>query len=379
MTDTRTVIDACPSYDDAERVITAQFEALGANHAFFAGKKTVIKPNLIFAAPPEKCITTHPALVEAVARYIIRAGGEVVVAESPGGPYTGALLNRLYRVTGIAEAARRVGAKLNTDTSSRPVNAPRGVSSHCFDIITPVLDADIIVNLAKLKTHTLTMLTAAAKNLFGVVPGVLKFEIHSRYKNQDHFQSALVDLAALLCETKPILSVVDAVDAMEGNGPSSGRPRHVGCLISGFNPFAVDLVCAEITGMPGEVKMLNYAAERELCPGSVDRLGIPRERLEAFSPPDFAKPDTRRGKRFELIPRFLAPRPVVGEDCTGCGICYKSCPVKTINMNETAGGKKRARIADKNCIRCFCCQELCPAKAIVIKKHFIIGLLSRNG
>lgn len=373
----KVAVSRCGGYDIAEigKVIAAQFESLGAGKEFFSGKKVVLKPNLVIPASPDKCITTHPVIVEAAARYVTEAGGSALIAESPGGPYTEALLGLSYRVSGITAAAERSGAQLNTDTSFGSFYAPEAVTSHYFDVITPILEADIIINLPKLKTHTLTMLSAAAKNLFGVVPGVNKLQTHARYKNQDVFQSALVDLASALCASKTVLSVVDAIDAMEGNGPSGGNPKHAGCIVSGFNPFTVDLVCAEMTGISGEVKMLGYAAERGLCPRSVDSVEITGDGTGLFKVPGFAKPDTRRGKKLESLPRFLSPRPAVNrEKCIGCGVCHESCPEKTIVMKK-AGGMKKAQIRDKACIRCFCCQELCPAKAIRIKKHFIFRLI----
>jgi ferredoxin len=163
---------------------------------------------------------------------------------------------------------------------------------------------------------------------------------------------------------------------MEGNGPrSGGNPRNIGCIISGFNPFAADLVCAEIIGVPDEVIMLEYASERGLCPSSVRSLKLTGDDIGMFKVPDFAKPDTRRSKKLRSLPRFFSPHPFVSrKKCIGCGICCESCPKKTIVM-ISADDVKKAEIKDKAFIRCFCCQELCPAKAILIKKHFIFKLL----
>jgi uncharacterized protein (DUF362 family)/NAD-dependent dihydropyrimidine dehydrogenase PreA subunit len=376
---TQVIINKCDTYDIAEvgAVIRTQLASIGADETLFAGKKVVIKPNLVVPVSPEKCTTTHPSIVEAAARYISQMGGTVTIAESPGGPYVGSLLNRVYKITGMADAAGKSGAALNYDVTSRPFNAPHAVTSHYFDVITPVYDADVIVSISKLKTHTLTILSAAVKNLFGVVPGVGKFGIHARYKDQDDFQSALVDLTSALCETKPVISIVDAVDAMEGNGPSGGSPRHVGCIISGRNPFTVDLLCAEIIGVPGEVKMLDYAAERGLCPPSAGSLRLTGDDINIFKITDYKKPDTRRSEKFRHLPRFLSPRPVIDpKKCVGCVKCYESCPAKTIAI-KYYNGKKKAEINDKNCIRCFCCQELCPSKAVYIKKNIIFRLIPK--
>jgi uncharacterized protein (DUF362 family) len=189
-------VSKCENYDitAVETIIRAQFESLGAGKSFFAGKKVVIKPNLLLPVSPDKCVTTHPSMVEAATRIISEAGCRVVITESPGGPYTETLLNMTYRITGIKSAAEKAGVILNTEPSSQPFNDPNAVTSHYFDVIAPICDADIIINIAKLKTHTLAIMSAAAKNLFGVVPGVNKLQTHARYKNQYIFQSALVDL-----------------------------------------------------------------------------------------------------------------------------------------------------------------------------------------
>lgn len=374
----KVVINRCESYDIAkvEAVIRAQLASIGAGDAFFAGKKVVIKPNLVIPVPPERCITTHPFLVEAAARIIAGAGARVVIAESPGGPYTEAMMNISFRITGIKEAARRAGVPLNTDMTSRPFNAPRAVTSHYFDVISPVIDADIIVNMPKLKTHSLTVLSAAVKNLFGVVPGLTKAQTHARYKDRIVFQSALVDLAAALFETKTIISIVDAVDGMEGNGPSGGDPRQIGCILTGADPFSVDLVCAEIIGVSGQVEMLRQACERGLCPPSADPVAVNGDNTEMFKISNFKKPDTHRADKFDFLPNFFSPVPrVIPKKCIGCGKCLESCPEKTILIRRTRKGSK-AKITVKNCIRCFCCQEMCPVKAIKIKKFFIFKLLS---
>lgn len=370
----RVVCTRCDSYDTVrlEEIVQAHFAALGYDPTFFSGKRVLLKPNLVTAHPPEAAVTTHPSLVGAVAGLMRRWGADAVIAESPGGPYTQGALRHHYQVTGMRTAAEHAEVPLNEDTSYADFATPRGQLCRSFEMITPALQADIILNLCKLKTHSLAMMTAAAKNLFGTVPGLRKVELHARFPDQEAFQAALVDLCDGLCTQKEVISLCDAVVGMEGNGPSGGIPRAVGCILSARNPFALDAVAAHILGLDGEVAMLGEARRRKLLPE-----GAPI--LIGDLPPsfdDWKAPDSRVKNVLTHLPPFLRPRPVINASvCIGCGKCAESCPVHTITMKRRKKNAKRlAHIHRHACLRCFCCQEMCPAHAIDTHKSFIIRL-----
>lgn len=381
--DLRVALNECGEYDEKaiEGLLRAQFEALGADRGLFEGKKTVIKPNLVSPCAPEAATTTHPAVIYAAAKIVKEYGADAVIAESPGGLYNESVLKLIYRVTGAADAAERAGVPLNYGLEYGGFEAPKGQASRLFEIIKPVLDADIVVDLCKLKTHTLTQLSANAKNLFGCVPGVFKAEQHARFPNQTEFMRALVDLAEAICDAKTVLCVTDAVVGMEGNGPSGGNPRAIGCILSSFNPFAADLVCAAIVGQ-GEsgresdtVKMLKFAGERGLCPDSAAGVKLIGDEIARFKVAGYVQPDTKLKKWFDFIPSFLSPRPDIDySKCVGCGKCAANCPPHTISMEEIKG-KKRPVIKKSGCIHCFCCQELCPIHAIRVKKNPIFKII----
>lgn len=370
-------VSACAEYDTdrIEAVLRTHFAAMGCDETFFAGKRVVLKPNLVTAVEPDKGVTTHPSLIEAACRVITSLGGRVTIAESGGGPYTEATMKNAYRITGTADAARRGGAELNFDPSSVPASYPDGKQSCTFELLRPVADADIIVNIAKLKTHTLTMLSACVKNLFGCVPGLKKFELHARFDDQRQFQSALVDLCAMLCSQKDCIHILDAVVGMEGNGPTGGTPHPLGWILSGVNPFAVDTAAAALIGLEGAVPMLTEGVSRGYCPAHADELSL-RGALTPVDPGSYRMPDTRRAKKFDHIPKFLQARPVISQKrCIGCGRCARSCPAKTIS-GEKRDGRMRYTIRYKSCIRCFCCQELCPEHAVDIHRSWIFRLLT---
>lgn len=351
------------------------FSSLGIGKDDFFGKKVVIKPNLIMKYPPENAATTHPTVVRAVVRLLSEYGVRPVVTESPGGPYSSSRLAAIYRTCGMDTAADGL-ADLNYDTSTVSVTCPDGKVLHSFNILKPIADADVILDLAKLKSHSLTKMTGAVKNLFGTVPGIEKFEMHARFPDEKSFAAAITDICSYFCENKRVIAITDAVMSMEGNGPTGGRPKKVGYILVSNNPAASDAAGAELIGFDG-ITIDETAAARGMYGGreSLELLG---DGLDPVA--DFAAPDSKKRGKVKLltllsekrIGRYFRPRPAINaKKCVGCGECARSCPQHTIRM-EKVKGKLRAIIDSKKCIRCFCCQELCPHVAIkTVRNPFI--------
>lgn len=366
--------------DAIEAAILEQLRLLDCE-TMFDSKKVVIKPNLVMKKSPDAAATTHPAVLEAMLRILKPRAAEIIIAESPPGLYTETALKGFYNSCQIADTAKRYGAKLNFDTSSREVSLPDAKTAHVFELISPILDADVIVNLAKLKSHALTKFSGAVKNYFGTIPGLIKVETHARFPDYTDFGSMLVDLCSVYAKSKPTFNLLDGIVAMEGNGPTGGEPRKLGCLIAGQNPFNVDIIGAKIIGFDGII-MLDEAIRRDFASASPSVLG---EALETLLVTDFARPDST-GKGTSALEglskvfggrlyKWLQPRPEVDRSrCIGCGECAKSCPQKTIEIVDD-GKKRHARIDDSSCIKCYCCQELCPLRAVRIKKNPIMKLL----
>ena len=368
----RVCINSCEEYDSRRiyAVIQEQFRQLNAAELVKPGMKAVIKPNLVLKSKPEAAVVTHPLVVAAVASCLQELGAEVLVAESPGGLYTPGALRASYHACGYSDAAKSYGFALNEDCSSRELKTPGGAVSKTFEVIAPILDADLIVDVCKLKTHCMMGLSAAVKNMFGVVPGLMKPELHCRFPEKAPFAEMLVDLC---CGVRPHLCVVDAITAMEGNGPSGGNPRFVGALLSARDPFYLDFLCAGLVGMKtADIPYLQAAHNRGLCPADIDGLEIIGENYRSFIAPDFVQPESKTSNFIEHLPRFLqplaarlatpAPR-IRAKDCVGCGKCAESCPQHTIKLEN-----RRARIDYSHCIRCYCCHEMCPQHVIDIKR-----------
>ncbi|MBQ0101662.1 MAG: DUF362 domain-containing protein [Firmicutes bacterium] len=362
----------CENYDreNVSLAVDRLLAQAGFGSDEIRGKRVVIKPNLLLAYAPEKAATTHPAVVEAVINYVKSYfPASLIIAESPGGTYNESSLRRVYDVTGMTGVSERTGVPLNFGSDSDTLSIPDGENAKSVQAIKPILDSEVIVNVCKAKTHSLAVMTGASKNLFGVIPGITKFEMHARFSDPQKFFGMVTDVNCELKKHRTVFSVCDAVICMEGNGPSGGNPKHAGMLFASRNTFSLDSVLAEMMGVHDETPILAIAASRGLIPASADMIAKVGDPVPTGL--DFVKADATQGKKLTKIPAFLQPRPVIDRDiCKGCFACVKACPQHTIVEKD---GK--AFIEKKNCIRCYCCQELCTFKAVRIKKSFIYNII----
>ena len=387
MEETQVYAASCPDYGQAEGAIRALVEQMGGMGRFVRpGERIVLKANLLRAAPPESAICTHPAVVEAVAKLVKEAGGTPVICPRPGGAlHTEAVRRSLHDNPGMAAAAAAAGAELSMDSSTRTVSLPEGKVLRQAEIITPVAEADGVIDLCKMKTHVLMSMTGAVKNLFGVIPGLSKVGYHATHPDHATFADVLLDLTGYV---KPRLSLMDGILAMEGDGPgSSGTPRQAGLLLAAANPLALDTAAGAIMNLPRQDNPVLLAAERrgltpcrmedvELIGGTVEELRMADYKFPASTKSnlmDFLGPLARPAER--LCKKALSQTPRIdGAKCVGCGICAKSCPGQAIAM--TAPGKK-ARISQNACIHCYCCHELCPQKAVELHQSWLGRLLTK--
>jgi len=361
-----------PDYDGERlyRAVSEFFERTGAQKDILPGARVLLKPNLLSAHRPEACVTTRPELVSAVLRRLDELGvKDAAVADSPGGPYLKANLKSIYSACGYLRP--ELEPRLNYDLSYRGVHSALECGVPIFNIISPVLDADFVIDLAKLKTHSMTTVSASVKNLFGVTPGLQKADLHRRFPDVSAFCRMLCALAVTV---KPYMAILDAVDSMEGNGPNGGTPKHTGLLLASRDLFALDSEAVRFTGIPAAKVPLLTEAEKLGLLGPQPRLsGDP---LVPCDPP-FVLPDTIRSTTFAdsipapvrrlstaVVDRATRSYPRVDRSvCVGCGKCAESCPKHIITLR-----KGKASMPRRGCISCFCCQELCPMHAISARR-----------
>lgn len=337
------------------------------------GTTVFLKLNLLLKKKPEEAVTTHPALVEAVVRVLQKRGARVIIGDSPGGPYIETRLRNIYRVSGLKSVADKTGAELNEDVGEVQVAFPEGEVSKSFPLMAPLISADFVISLPKLKTHMMTKYTGAVKNLFGTIPGLKKVDYHLKMPKLQNFCDMLIDLA--LC-IKPVLHIMDAVWGMEGNGPSGGNPRKIGAVLISQDPFALDVAALSLVGIePLTVPTVERAKLRGL-PASLDEFELVGDSLDNLKIRGFLTPKISGNVNFpvpEFINRFLRPKPVfIKEKCRLCGECVQNCPPKALVL-----GKNIPEVNLALCIRCFCCQELCPHRAVVIKRNLLGNFLGR--
>jgi len=368
----RVAIVRCPDYDPG-RVREAVAEAVsligGAENLTRPGETVLVKPNLLSARPPEDAVTTHPAVVQAAIDLFTGAGAHVLLGDSPplAGERQGSY-RRLLEITGMSGAAEQSGAKIvRFEEASVTVRQPQGRCYRTFEIARAVAQADALISVSKLKTHGLTFLTAAVKNVFGCIPGRRKALFHAQAaEDPEIFSQMLVDL---LGAVRPRLSILDAIVAMDSDGPVDGRLRNLGLILAGTDPVALDAVASAVLGVdPLAVDTTRLAAAQGLGVADLEAVEVVGERLEDVAWDGFLEPQSKN--RWTQIPKplrsmlknQLIPFPCVTSACQNCGACVTGCPVRTIQP-----GRERPRIVLGGCIRCYCCREVCEYSAIGLR------------
>ena len=240
-------VAACGTYApaDCRRALEEVLEPLGGLAWVKPGMRVAVKANLVAGMAPERAATTHPALLLALTQLLRERGAHVVIGDSPGGLYTAAFVEKIYKAAGLypVEAA---GAELNRNFAQAQAVFPQAYVAKTFCYTQYLTEADAVINFCKLKSHGMMGMSAAVKNLFGAIPGTLKPEYHFRYPDPRDFARMLVDLNAYF---RPVLHIVDAVMAMEGNGPTQGTPRPMGALLASQSSHQLDLACAWLIGL----------------------------------------------------------------------------------------------------------------------------------
>ncbi|MGI6066458.1 MAG: DUF362 domain-containing protein [Bacillota bacterium] len=367
----KVIIKDCPDYqlDLLKKQIKSGIELLGGWDKFVSvGMNVLLKVNLIGPKTPDTAAITHPEFVRALTQILKERGCTVWIGDSSGGAIAGiAPTARGLVVSGLEKVAHEEGAVIkNFDREGViEVTSSSGYLDKMY-LAKPMFEADFVINLPKLKTHSAGIYTGAFKNLFGCIPGLRKAEYHRLAPNSKELGLMIADIHR---NVRVGLHIMDAVTAMQGEGPTAGEVYHAGKLLFSTDPLALDVVASAMLGMKiEEVPMLMSAKEKEMGEFALDKIEISGDYHSPPNLPGFKLPkkfrSTKQGNNKFLVRLidFLKTRPRVNPKlCKSCNMCVESCPVQAIN-------KKDKKIDYNSCIECMCCHELCMYKAVELRK-----------
>ena len=356
---------------DIERVSRLLGEGLDflCDKDFFYNKKVLLKPNLLMPAEPDDAVTTHPHFIIASASALKKRGASVFTADNPSG------------FTDNKASMKQTYEKLSLDKypdlftllyNDKPALVKNGIP---FSWWTD--SCDEIVNLPKLKTHELMILTAAVKNLYGLIPGVMKCELHGKYPKPSELSKIIIDIYKMY---RPRINILDGIVALEGEGPGKrGTPKKRGLIIFSNNALALDYALTQLLRIePMSVPYLKVA----LNEGLIDpkKVQVSPENWKTLAINDFILPtpsvlDTIPNPILKIFSSFMKLRPVIDtQTCQLCRRCVDICPADAIDSLQRG---KRLVINNKKCIMCMCCGEVCPYGAVRKRPNPIYNFLLR--
>ncbi len=384
------------NYEEVSTALAGALSDIDGLSFIKPGMTIGIKANLVTAMEPDKAGTTHPTVIKALCRLITDKGASVIIGDSPGGLYTPTFVKNIYRGCGLNAMVQELGnpsVKLNDDFSIKETTYS-GKSLKTFSYTGWLDNVDAIINISKLKSHAMMGMSCAVKNMFGTIPGATKPEYHMHFPEEMAFANVMVDLNEFF---KPALYVVDAIDGMEGNGPTAGEKRHIGAILASKKPYALDMLCADIVNMGiNDCQTLKAAYERGLGPQKVSEVTVVGDTTaDLLRVSDFKRATSHQSITFEgddflntlksvAIKAVFKTKPILNKfECIGCKKCFETCPAKAITMVKPTGNKGSTgaqlipSIDRSKCIKCFCCQEFCPKGAMKVYENPLAKLVHK--
>jgi len=335
------------------------------------GDNVLLKANLVSANAIEERVTTDPSVVRAVAVEVINAGGLPVICDSPGIDK----FSSVAKKTGLAAVAEEL--KIPCEELTTPTELPVSESAtfRKIEVSKKVIDADVIINIPKMKTHGQMVLTLGVKNIFGTVVAQRKAEWHYKVGlRRDTFASLLIDI---YLGVKPAFTILDGIWGMEGLGPSNGVPRNFSLLAGAENAFTLDFHICRMLGLPLEDFPLWQAAKQKNLPETeISESDVEGDYTYPFK---FENVDIPKLCNMRVIPKIplieplFTSKPVQNlNKCIKCLRCIEVCHAQAMKLNKDGA---KIDIDYKKCIRCYCCHEFCPNNAIDFKDGLFMKVM----
>jgi len=356
----KVVLAKCNSYqsEEVEKAVNECLNLLGFDFSKYYGKKVLLKPNVLSPHKPNEAITTNPIIIETVCKILKKHKCKIFIGDSSFHDTA-----KSFEISGVKAVAEKYGKLINFEKEEKILL--ENENNHILKkIYLPKIleDVDLVINLPKLKTHSLTKMTCAVKNLFGCIPGGAKSMYHKKAHSEYLFSELLVELYEFL-KPKIKLNIVDAIVGIEGEGPgTAGDKIKTNLILASHDALALDLIAAEVIGYKREDVVTNKIAIKKLIAPVPIELGSGKgTRL------DYKKPKINiLERKMGFLSKLLISEAIAFDysRCIKCGLCARNCPTKAIHLKPFPIWGRR------KCIKCFCCIEGCPKNAVYKKEHF---------
>ncbi|MBR0256132.1 MAG: DUF362 domain-containing protein [Synergistaceae bacterium] len=356
------------SQPEIDTAITRAFSHFGMT--FSRGERVLLKVNLVSGHDIKRRVTTDPAIVRSVAKFILDAGAIPFIADSPGIDS----FRSAAQKAGFIDVANELGIECKELIDPVDLPAREGADFRRIQVSRYVIEADKVINLAKLKTHGQMYLTMGVKNLFGCVPGRLKAGWHYNVGlSREKFASLLLDI---YLGVKPAFTILDGVIGMHGDGPTSGEPYEFGVIGTCVDALTMDFnLCKMLGGRLEDYPLYMAAKKRNLPQCSLNPSDVEGDIEPSHVFPGVKIPETRSMRLLPHIPfleKLMTSKPVhIPELCIGCGRCANICAAGALRHEN-----RRLYFDYGKCIRCYCCHEMCPVKAIKFKESGLVRLVN---
>lgn len=369
----------CENYENIQNEVNYLLDSVLDEGNLIKENMTVfLKTNALAPHSCDKAITTHPSVVRAVIKYFKKYNVRIIVGDNPATKE----MRMVYKVNSTLDVVEDEKVELANNKDLKVIEAQEYKRYKEFNVSRQIVEADILVNMPKLKTHGLAYFTGAQKNLFGTIYGLEKAQWHVKSSSPLEFGEAMSDLYSAIkheMKDKIMVNLMDGIEGLEGEGPSTGGNKNkANVLLSSKDAIALDRVAIELVKLDYKKSFISIISNnRGLGEFDLANISIEGDSLDLFKEIKFkpAQIEEIGIRSLRLVNRYnvknlVLEYPVFDKSkCIKCGECKKICPPQAVSMN-----KGNVPCVSKNkCIRCWCCMEVCPVNAIKKSKRPLIG------